>query len=181
MKNRNPICKPIIAAALIFSLYGCSSAKQLTYQSTSDLSAYKTVTIQELNIRSDESNPSFDEANNSIETFYNESTLSALTSINKQIIEPSTDTNLAQQNILILERKVHIHYGSRALRYWVGWGAGKGYATITITGKDQLTGEEKYNDIKEFTLSMGVFGGSFEKMVKEQISLQLNKFVIAAK
>jgi hypothetical protein len=62
------------------------------------------------------------------------------------------------------------------LRYWVGFGAGKGSATITLTARDGASGQEKYKDVRTVELTMGAFGGSFEDMIKARIGEQIQQF-----
>ena len=49
--------------------------------------------------------------------------------------------------------------GSRAKRYWIGFGAGKAYCTIQIIFINKETGEELSRTNFEGKLYMGVFGG----------------------
>ena len=177
MKSMKIKLKHVAAVVLIVGATGCASTKQAEFESASDLNSYKVIQVADTKITSDEANSGAVEANNRIKSFYSESVSKSLTSVNKAVVSSQS----ASSGALVLESRVDIHYGSRALRYWVGFGAGKGHATITLTGKDSVTGEEKYKDVRTLSLSMGKFGGSFEEMIKQKISEQVKKFETTVK
>ena len=55
--------------------------------------------------------------------------------------------------------------GSRAMRYWIGLGAGKAQCTIRVIFIDKESGEELSRTNFEGTLVMGVFGGDSDEAV----------------
>lgn len=55
--------------------------------------------------------------------------------------------------------------GSRAKRYWIGFGAGKAYCTIQVIFIDKETGEELSRTNFDGELGMGLFGGDADEAV----------------
>ena len=60
---------------------------------------------------------------------------------------------------------VSFEKGSRAKRYFIGFGSGKAYCTIQATFKDKATGEVVLKTNFDGELSMSFFGGSPEEAV----------------
>lgn len=164
----------VLLVIAIFS--ACASTKQASFSSSDDIKFYRLVQISELSITSDESSEGANEANERIKAFYKESLSKAVSSNNKSIVPPSPATSPSDEKTLVVDGRLDIHYGSRNLRYWVGFGAGKAYATLTLTAKDRDTGKEQFNDVKTVELVMGKFGGSFEEMIKAEMAEQIQKF-----
>lgn len=55
--------------------------------------------------------------------------------------------------------------GSRAKRYWIGFGAGKAYCTIQAIFTNKATGEEVLKTNFDGELAMGFFGGDEQEAV----------------
>ena len=53
---------------------------------------------------------------------------------------------------------VDVKYGNRAMRYFVGFGAGSGHVNSTITAEDRVK-ETKYRSGADSDLAMGGLGG----------------------
>lgn len=69
-------------------------------------------------------------------------------------------------SVLVLDGKVlAFDEGSRAKRYWIGFGAGKAYCTIQATFTNKETGNEVLKTNFEGELAMGFFGGDEEEAV----------------
>ena len=81
------------------------------------------------------------------------------------VTEAAPDTNT-----LILEGAI-IEYepGSRALRYFVGFGAGKAFATVQLRAIDKATKEEIFRGNIAAEQSMGIFGGSFDEVIQKLV------------
>lgn len=71
--------------------------------------------------------------------------------------------------------RINTVYGSRALRYWVGFGAGKGSLEITIELKDS-SGVVKYATVTKADLAIGAFGGSMSKVARKAIQGAVAEF-----
>jgi hypothetical protein len=83
---------------------------------------------------------------------------------------PSVTEATPEKNALILEGTI-IEYepGSRALRYFVGFGAGKAFATVQLRAIDKSTNEEIFRGNIGAEQSMGVFGGSFDEVIQKLV------------
>lgn len=163
----------VLVIALISA---CATTKQGSFSSSDDMKLYKLFQISELSLSSDQSDDGANEANERIKKFYQEAISKAVSSNNGSIVPSSLPHSPSEKKILVVDASLDVHYGSRALRYWVGFGAGKGYAKITLTAKDGGTGQEKYNDVRTVELVMGTFGGSFEAMIKAKMGEQIQQF-----
>ena len=66
--------------------------------------------------------------------------------------------------------------GSRAKRYFIGFGSGKAYCTIQSVFTDKKTGEQILKLNFDGELSMGIFGGSEEEAVQGVVEAYLDYF-----
>ena len=64
--------------------------------------------------------------------------------------------------------KINIKYGSRALRYVVGFGAGTGSMRVQIELRDE-TGRVRYATETAADLSIGAFGGDMASVARKSI------------
>ena len=79
--------------------------------------------------------------------------------------------------VLVLEGiVVSFEKGSRAKRYWIGFGAGKAYCTIQATFTNKATGETVMKSNFDGELGMGFFGGSAEEAVDETVEAFIDYF-----
>lgn len=163
----------VLAIALISA---CATTNQTSFLSSNDVKLYHLVHVSELSISSDQSTDGVNEANERIKSFYKEEMSKAISANKKSALPSSFADSPPDEKILVVDSSLDVDYGSRALRYWVGFGAGKGNATLTLTARDKGTGEEKYNDVRTVELLMGEFGGSFEKMIKARMGEQIQQF-----
>ena len=86
----------------------------------------------------------------------------------------STDKN---NSVLILDGVViSFEKGSRAKRYWIGFGAGKAYCTIQATFTNKETGEVVLKSNFDGELSMSFFGGSAEEAVDAVVAAFIDYF-----
>lgn len=69
-------------------------------------------------------------------------------------------TDRAERGLVLDGKVISFENGSRAKRYFIGFGAGKAYCTIQATFSDKVTGEEVLNTNFDGELSMSFFGGS---------------------
>ena len=69
-------------------------------------------------------------------------------------------------SVLVLDGKIiAFEEGSRAKRYWIGFGSGKAYCTIRATFTNKKTGEEILETEFDGELAMGFFGGDEQEAV----------------
>lgn len=83
-------------------------------------------------------------------------------SIFREVVRGSGEVD----SVLILDGKViAFDKGSRAKRYWIGFGAGKAYCTIQATFRNKESGEEVLKANFDGELAMGFFGGDEQEAV----------------
>lgn len=73
--------------------------------------------------------------------------------------EVTLNTDKTEGVLLMQGTIIRYEEGSRAKRYWIGFGAGKAYCTIQVIFINKDTGEELSRTNFEGTLYMGVYGG----------------------
>ena len=71
-----------------------------------------------------------------------------------------------RQDVLLMQGTV-ISYeeGSRAKRYWIGFGSGKAYCTIQVVFTEKESGKEVARTNFDGELAMGLFGGDADEAV----------------
>lgn len=80
---------------------------------------------------------------------------------NKPLFEKVTLSQDGQGNVLSLTGTIiSLEEGSRAKRYFVGFGSGKAFTTVECTFIDKSTGTKVARATFDGELSMGLFGGS---------------------
>ena len=139
---------------------------------TSDLNQYTHAYISEINIKSKEKNSDALEINENMKAYTHDEFKKF---IKKERFRQATSSDF---NALEFKVDVDIIYGSRALRYWVGFGAGKGIVKSTFEAIDSHTGEVKYSASGASHLIMGFLGGSMKKVIRNNIHRLLAKFYI---
>jgi hypothetical protein len=76
-----------------------------------------------------------------------------------------------------VETKIDLVYGSRAMRYIVGFGAGSGSIVCNLKLKDISSGEIKLEMESHSKLSMGGLGGSMGAVIEANIEKTVDEFV----
>lgn len=75
------------------------------------------------------------------------------------------DTDQTKGVLLMEGTVISYEEGSRAKRYWIGFGSGKAYCTIQVVFVDKATGEEISRTNFDGELAMGLFGGDADEAV----------------
>ena len=88
--------------------------------------------------------------------------------------EVTLSTDKIKGVLLMQGTIVRYEEGSRAKRYWIGFGAGKAHCTIQVIFIDKETGEELSRTNFDGTLVMGVFGGDADEAVAGVIDSFMN-------
>jgi len=70
---------------------------------------------------------------------------------------------------------IEVAYGNRALRYFVGFGAGAGHLRVTIELKDRLE-TVRYAANSEADLAIGGFSGDMSQVVRKTIEAAVKEF-----
>ena len=71
--------------------------------------------------------------------------------------------------------RISVVYGNRALRYWVGFGAGSGSITVALELKDK-NGDVQYATESKAHLAVGSFGGDMSDVARKAIQTAVNEF-----
>ena len=163
---------PLLAA---LTLYGCGATHVRTHHvgtemASAEIHQYEKVFISEVDVDSQEETArdnvvlqaKMDEwekfARGELEGYVNDSHYQLLT-------EPPG----AAEKALIMNLDIDMVYGSRAKRYWIGSGAGRGSVDSVLTASDNQTGEQKFRAVAESSLSVGGFGGDMEKVLIKNV------------
>lgn len=178
----------LLVAGLLLLLSGCSSGPVKTQTESPDLDRYRYAYVADVVVNSAEQTANAKKENAEVEQFARAEL--------RRIIDGSRYRYLAARpasappsgidgetpaegdapvpdklsRTLAVNLSMNITWGSRALRYIVGFGAGKGRISSTLTVKDAASGVVKYRSSKDSMLAMGLFGGSMEPVVRENIA-----------
>jgi len=162
---------------LVAMLNGCGAAHVRTDVETSDLHDYDQVFISEVKVYSEEEAAEQNEelqaemeewaafSRGELENYVNESHYLLLR-------QPPASTDKA----LVLNLDIKMTYGNRALRYWVGFGSGKGGVDSVLTATDSQTGEDKFRAVADSDLSVGAFGGNMEAVLEKNIRALVDQY-----
>ena len=71
--------------------------------------------------------------------------------------------------------RINVEYGNRAVRYFVGFGAGKGNIDVSIVLQDK-DGKTLYSTDSKAHLAVGLFGGGMRGVVSDAIQDAVNAF-----
>jgi hypothetical protein len=120
----------------------------------------------------------------SVEVSSKEQSADAL-SLNDQLKKIATDelqSLLDDKNITVsnnsnttVDCRIDVVYGSRAMRYLVGFGAGTGHINMTIELKGK-NGAVLYSTTSDADLAMGLFGGDMSQVAQKTIEEAVEKF-----
>ena len=162
---------------LVLTLYGCGAAHVRTEVASTDIHQYEKVFIAKVDVHSQEATAKDNEelqakmiewetfSRGELEGYVNESHYQLLT-------EPPG----ADENALIIDLDIDMVYGSRAKRYWAGFGAGRGSVDSVLTVSDSQTGEQKFRGVAESDLSVGGFGGDMEAVLKQNVKELVDQY-----
>ncbi len=190
MKRIAPRLSIILLAAIVAMLTACSSGPVTTETRADDLSRYRNAYIADVAVRSTETSANAQEENRKVEQFAR-AELQRIIEASRYRYLPARPASAAVAEAgeqlgadndnggpvtdelartLAVSLSMDITWGNRALRYLVGFGAGQGRISSTLTVKDAATGAVKYRSSKDSMLAMGLFGGSMEPIVRENIA-----------
>lgn len=95
----------------------------------------------------------------------------------ESVFDEVVRTTDRSDNVLQLDGKViSFEKGSRAKRYFIGFGAGKAFCTIQATFTDKASGQEVVKANFDGELSMSFFGGSAEEAVDSVVKAFIDYF-----
>jgi hypothetical protein len=154
-----------LAVLLAITLSACGGVKNYVEKQPGDLAKFKQVSVGTVAVSSKESNPDA--------TAFNAQWKSMLTDRLQGMLQDRG--RLASKAKTRVDAQVHVVYGNRALRYWVGFGAGAGSIRIVIELKD-AAGSVVYSTRTEADLGMGMFGGDMSKVASKAIDAAVADF-----
>lgn len=161
----NKLLRVITITVVAFSLYACGGVHHRPAIQPQNIPALNQVELQ-VEVSSKEQNSEALSLNDEWkEIAINE--LQTMLDLKKITVTSNSDTTI--------DCRIDVVYGSRALRYWIGFGAGAGHLYVTIELKDKQ-GNVLYSTNTEADLAMGVFGGSMSKVAHKTIVEAVNNF-----
>lgn len=169
--------KKIITIGILFgflTLTGCASTAVKSGIQSNDMNNYSNISIQKVKVYSEEANAKNNEPLQvklkNWERFSRTELEGYVEKSKYQLVDAIDDETL------LVDLDVNVEYGNRALRWAVGFGAGKGGVDSIITVKDSRSGEIKYQASAESELTMGAAGGDIEETLKENIKKLIDAY-----
>jgi hypothetical protein len=153
-------------AVFALALSACGAVHNRVLTPPDNLVALKQVTLLPVEVVSKEQNPDALSLNAQWQTMATAELQSLLASKN---IAASSDSQAA------VGCRIEVTYGNRALRYFVGFGAGAGHMRVTVELKDS-TGTVRYAAKSEADLAIGLFGGSMSNVARKTIQEAIKEF-----
>ena len=173
---KTPVAFSVLAAVFLLTS-GCASHRYSILEPASKpLTSYRILEIKDFrsNLRDSESIELSERfADQLYREILNERQLHPDEVIFDEVVRETDETS----GVLVLEGTV-ISYerGSRAARYFIGFGAGKAYCTIQATFTDKKTGEQILKSNFDGELAMGIFGGSASQTVQGVVESFIDYF-----
>ncbi len=153
-----------------FLLHACGVAHVKTEVIAQDINQYTNIFIQNVRVYSNEAsaknNAALQEKLKSWESHSRGQIESYINASKFTLVQSLDDT---KGDTLLIDLDVNVMYGNRALRWVVGFGAGKGGVDSTLTVKDAKTGEVKYRGHGDSDLSVGITGGDMGDVLEKNI------------
>ena len=158
-------------SALILITSACGVAHVNTETAPINLSQYELAQIGDVKVYSEEANA---QNNEPLQAKLIEWTESATNQLENAIAQSSltlqSSTEPSSSRTLIFSLDSNVRYGNRALRWAVGFGAGKGGVETVLSVVDAATGEQVYRATASSDLSMGGAGGNMDAVFRSNIN-----------
>ena len=160
----------VLVSAITAVLAGCGAAHVRTELDFVDIEQYANVYIGRVDLYSKEQSA---QTNEDLQMKLEEWQRFARSEI-EQYVRGSSFQLVNQlpsdpERTLIINTDINVAYGNRALRYFVGFGAGKGGVDSTLVIVDAKTGAEKFKAVAESDLAIGGFGGDMGAVLRKNI------------
>jgi hypothetical protein len=173
----NRIISILFITFIIAGVSGCASHKYTVLEPPSkDLTEYKILQINDYTTNLGD-NESKELASLFADKLYENVLKHREESPDKVIFEQVVRHTDVTEGVAVLDGVV-VSYeeGSRAKRYWLGFGAGKAYCTIRSTFTDKSTGEQILEMDFDGELTGGLFGGTADEAVQAVVEAYLDYF-----
>ncbi len=163
--------------ATLSVLYGCGVAHTKTDFQAKDMGLYKNILISEVKVYSNEAaainNTPLQEKLKAWKIYSQEQLEKQLAASKYNLI---TSLDEADGETLLLTLDVNVRYGNRALRWAVGFGAGKGGVDSILTVKDAKTAQVKYKARADSDLAMSAAGGDIGSVLEENVRKLITQY-----
>jgi len=156
----------ITISVFAFALFGCGGIRHSVTTSPQNISALKQVTLLPVDVSSKEQTPDALSLNDQWKSV---ATVELQTLLNTKKITATSNSDTT------LGCRIDVVYGNRALRYFVGLGAGSGHMRVAIELKDK-NGTVLYATDSKSTLAGGFFGGDMSRVARKTIVEAVRKF-----
>jgi hypothetical protein len=163
--RRSICCLAAIGFAVLAS--GCGHVHSRVLTEPADIVGFKQVSVAPIQVTSTEQNPDAFALNEQWRRIAQSELVNAL---NAKGIATSLPPHAS------VDCAINVTYGSRALRYFVGFGAGSGHVRVAITLRD-LNGTVRYATVSEADLGGGAFGGNMAPVAEAAVRAAIQEFV----
>lgn len=171
------LCRLSPVLALIVAL-GCGRPHVRNLSAAADLPTYRRILVESVTVTSVEQHAGALKDNEQMAAVAREEAVVALRRDGRYQVIDAPDPS--DQNTLRIRIDSNVRYGSRALRYMVGFGAGSGRVVSTLTGTVD-GGEEKVRAVSESDLAVGAFGGNMRTVIRKNIRTLLRSSALLTK
>lgn len=156
----------VAISILVVTVSACGRAHSKVVTRPDNILVIEQITLLPVDVSSEEQNPDALALNAQWKTMAADELQAML--VAKNIEATSNSPTLVQCRIELV-------YGSRALRYFVGFGAGSGHMRVSIELKGS-DGAVSYATISEADLAAGAWGGSMDAVAKKTIKAAVKEF-----
>lgn len=171
------LVKALSLITVVSILSACGVAHVKTDIQSKDLTGYENILIGEVNVYSEEpaakNNVKLQKKLKDWEAYSLKQLNEYVSSSNYNLV---TSLDGAEGDTLLMDLDINVQYGNRALRWVVGFGAGKGGVDSILTVKDAKTGEVKHKIHADSDLSIGSAGGDIGDVLEKNIRKLIEQY-----
>ncbi|WP_163558678.1 DUF4410 domain-containing protein [Halomonas sp. NO4] len=152
---------------LLLLLAGCGTAHVRTDQAAAGLDEYPWVQVLEVEVNSTEQENNHLRLNREFSDYATHRIRGVIQDSGfYQLVDAAS---VEGPDALVVETHMNITYGSRAKRYWIGFGAGKGMVRTVLAIRRAEDSTKLLQLASDTDLSIGAFGGSMDIAIRENI------------
>jgi len=161
-------------------LTGCGAAHVNTNTNDVNLNTYSTASVGSVKVYSNEKNAATNQALQDKLSRWQAETIAkvqtAVTDSQLQLMDAGENEQSSGDKHLVFDIDSDVRYGNRAVRWAVGFGAGKGGVSSKLTLTDVATGSVVYSAAAESDLAMGGAGGDMDAVFRANIDKLLKQY-----
>jgi hypothetical protein len=156
-------------------LFGCSSLKINTEVEASNFDRYENVYVRDVKVYSNEKNAA---GNKALQVKISEWKGFVREELNAYVNSSEFNTVDASKGAetLVIDMDVEVVYGNRFLRWFVGFGAGRGQVDTVLTVTDAETQKIKFKAVANSEVRGGGGGGDVGKLLQNNIRHLMKKY-----